>query len=292
MHEGKEHHRKFQSRLEGRKRRLLARLRHMWQWGLEDAETGGIGELSLYDQHPSDLGAELNARQIDFGLQKNMERMLEEVEKALQRIESGSYGRCENCGRSIDKERLEAMPHVSLCITCQEAADGAESPTPGRSNGFPTPGPGQRSFRSGPDGIDEGDAGDGSRTIRDGGRAGLGVPRQGMRMSPSDDYARESPGADRRPVEELSLEPPFGRTFRDDDDYAAYDGEDAWQDVARYGTANTPQDVPPAVDYDEVYVDADELRGVVSPVEAIQDLSNQGVSIPETYPDPDHEDDV
>ena len=37
---------------------------------------------------------------------------------------------------------------------------------------------------------------------------------------------------------------PFGRTFFDGEDQAAYDGEDAWQDVARYGTANSPQDVP------------------------------------------------
>lgn len=279
-------------RLEGRRGRLLQTLRRMWRHGLEDAETGGIGELSLYDQHPADLGAELNARQVDFGLQQNMERMLEQVEKALRRIEAGSYGTCENCGRQIDKERLEAMPYVTLCIDCQRDADGSGPEPPGRSNGVHETSPGPEPFQEGKIGVDERSAGEGTRHFRaDRFDAQKGAPRRGSTLEPSREYARPGPGDARRPVEELSLEPPFGRTFRDGDDYAAYDGEDAWQDVARYGTSNTPQDVPPAVDYDDVYIDAGEIRGAVTPADAIEDLSGQGVSIPEIYPDPEHEED-
>lgn len=277
----------FRERLVRRRSSLLQRLRRLWQDGLADAETGGIGELSLYDNHPADLGAELNARQADFGLQQNMERMLEQVEKALSRIESGNYGSCEHCGRTIDKARLEAAPYVTLCIHCQREADDEGTPAPGRSNGRRegTSLPG--SFTAGEAGVDERAAGEGAR---EGVSTGTGS-RQGARMQASAEYARQGPGDARRPVEESALNPPFGRTFRDGDDYAAYDGEDAWQDVARYGTSNTPQDVPPAVDYDDVYVDADEIRGAVTPAEGLQDLSGQGVSLPEIYPDPDHEED-
>src|SRR5690625_3194166 len=163
-----------QSRLKRRRRRLLTRLKNMWQHGFEDAETGGIGELSLYDQHPADLGAELNARQTDLGLQQNIERMLEQVEKALRRIETGGYGTCERCGRTIDRERLDAMPYVTLCITCQTEVDGSASSAHRRSdgrdssrsgfdsgfrvasdNGTQTEGPVDRRF-----GIDETEAGD------------------------------------------------------------------------------------------------------------------------------------
>lgn len=287
-----------QSRLQRRRRRLLARLRNMWQQGFDDAETGGIGELSLYDQHPADLGAELNARQTDLGLQQNIERMLEQVEKALKRIETGGYGTCERCGRKIDGERLEALPYVTLCVTCQTEVDESSASAHRRSDGLAPPrGGSDGGFRAasrngaeregGPDrrfGIDEEAAGDGGEH-----------PPVELQSSPpeplqtSEEYARHLPGEKERPVEELSLDPPFGRTFRDGDDYAAYDGEDAWQDVARFGTANTPQDVPPAVDYDDVYVDADEPRGVVGGADAVEDLGGKGVSIPEMYPDPEHE---
>lgn len=276
----------------------MATLRHMWQWGWEDAETGGIGELSLYDQHPSDLGAELNARQVDLGLQQNMERMLEQVEKALQRIESGRYGTCERCGRTIDSERLDAVPYATLCITCQTEVDEPAAESPRRTDGLnpaqigaddgfragQNNGAGRQNGRARKFGIDEEDAGDAGQKVH--------IERDPITletMQSSDEYARQRPGASERPIEELSLNPPFGRTFRDDDDYAAYDGEDAWQDVARYGTANTPQDVPPAVDYDEVYVDADELHGIVSSVDAIEDIGGDGVSVADIYPDPEHD---
>jgi len=62
----------------------------------------------------------------------------------------------------------------------------------------------------------------------------------------------------KRPIEEKILSPPFGRSFRYGDDYTGYDGEDTWQDVSRYGTSNSPQDVGGRLSYDEIYIDSDE----------------------------------
>ena len=45
------------------------------------------------------------------------------MEGALKRIEAGTYGICENCGRPINIERLEAMPWVTLCIDCKREAE-------------------------------------------------------------------------------------------------------------------------------------------------------------------------
>lgn len=73
----------------------------------------------------------------------------------------------------------------------------------------------------------------------------------------------------RRPVEEEALFPPFSRTFFDGEDQASYDGEDAWQDVARYGTANSPQDVPGSLDFGDAWIDADEEAGVVTELDAL-----------------------
>lgn len=74
-----------------------------------------------------------------------------------------------------------------------------------------------------------------------------------------------------RPVEEEILSPPFGRSFRDGDHEGTveFDGEDAWQAVARWGSSETPSDVPPAVDYDETYVNSREPIGIVEEVEGI-----------------------
>lgn len=71
-----------------------------------------------------------------------------------------------------------------------------------------------------------------------------------------------------RPLEEEVLGPPFGRTFLDDTKNAATDGEDVWQDVARYGTSETPQDIGGGLLYEEMYRDHDEGR-LVQDVEGI-----------------------
>lgn len=242
------------SRLVAQKRRLTRAMDRMWQSGLEDAETGGIGELSLYDQHPADLGSELAARQTDLGLQQNIDRLLDQVERALKRIDEGTYGTCERCGRPIGKERLEAVPYATMCIACQEEVDGPATKTPRPSDAIP------------------------------GGGVG-GVHR----TEATHHYGEHVPGRSDRPIEETALEPPFGRTFRDGDDYAAYDGEDAWQDVARYGTSNTPSDVPGAVGMGDVYIDADEAVGIVEPVESVIDIGGRGVTEADIFPEPDHE---
>lgn len=75
----------------------------------------------------------------------------------------------------------------------------------------------------------------------------------------------------RRPLEEDVLGPPFSRTFLDGTDKNLYDGEDAWQAVGRYGTSESPQDVPRAVNYNDIYIDADEERGIVDKADMIID---------------------
>jgi DnaK suppressor protein len=49
-----------------------------------------------------------------------MEDTLEQIEDALERIEAGVYGKCENCGNEISLARLKALPYAKLCILCQE----------------------------------------------------------------------------------------------------------------------------------------------------------------------------
>ena len=55
-------------------------------------------------------------RELDYSLEENSETVLREIDAALQRIDDGTYGICEVCGKPIGEERLEAMPWTRLCI--------------------------------------------------------------------------------------------------------------------------------------------------------------------------------
>lgn len=62
--------------------------------------------------------AELENR---MALEKRVLDQLAKVENALTKFEKGTYGICENCGKPIDPERLEALPQATLCMSCKAA---------------------------------------------------------------------------------------------------------------------------------------------------------------------------
>jgi DnaK suppressor protein len=62
----------------------------------------------------------------DVALAQNEEWILEEVEHALQRIEDGTFGRCQDCGREIDRDRLDALPYTRYCIRCSPRHEPAQ----------------------------------------------------------------------------------------------------------------------------------------------------------------------
>jgi RNA polymerase-binding protein DksA len=79
------------------------------------------GDPSPISSHPADEDIEGFDEQV--ALAQNEEQLLEEVEAALERIEAGSYGTCEVCGREISKQRLHALPHAARCIDCAQKAE-------------------------------------------------------------------------------------------------------------------------------------------------------------------------
>ena len=52
------------------------------------------------------------------GTARELEAMLRDVDRALQKLEDGTYGICDRCGKLIPEERLEARPWSVLCIDC------------------------------------------------------------------------------------------------------------------------------------------------------------------------------
>ncbi|WP_163184285.1 TraR/DksA C4-type zinc finger protein [Neobacillus sedimentimangrovi] len=75
-----------------------------------------MGELSSYDNHPADEGTDLYEREKDNALLERYKIQLGNINKALQSMENGTYGKCEVCGKDIPVERLEALPNTTYCI--------------------------------------------------------------------------------------------------------------------------------------------------------------------------------
>ena len=61
--------------------------------------------------------------ELNLSLRDQFQRRLEQIQNALQRIEEGSYGQCESCGRDIEQARLAALPFTSLCIDCARRSE-------------------------------------------------------------------------------------------------------------------------------------------------------------------------
>jgi RNA polymerase-binding transcription factor DksA len=94
----------------------------------EAGEAGGserdaLSELSLADQHPADLGTEMFEREKDLSILERVEAERADVDRALKRLEDGTYGLCEACGREIAKARLEIRPAARFCVDDQAAAE-------------------------------------------------------------------------------------------------------------------------------------------------------------------------
>ncbi|HEY6468456.1 MAG TPA: TraR/DksA C4-type zinc finger protein [Candidatus Dormibacteraeota bacterium] len=88
-----------------------------------DAQEATERELSSAEQHPSELASETIGLELDQSVQKHAELELAELEEAVKRVDSGSYGNCEACGQPIGEARLEALPTARFCIEDQSKQD-------------------------------------------------------------------------------------------------------------------------------------------------------------------------
>lgn len=68
----------------------------------------------------ADVGSTTLERDHEMSLANNARDMLDQIERALSRIEDGTYGICESCGNAIGKGRLQAFPRATLCVSCKE----------------------------------------------------------------------------------------------------------------------------------------------------------------------------
>jgi RNA polymerase-binding protein DksA len=112
---------RFRTLLLTERERVSATIEH-----LHEANSGTIEEETeeeTYDNHLADSASATLDREIDYTLEGNAEHILGAIDQGLQRIESGTYGTCERCGKQIAEDRLEAIPYATRCIDCQRLVE-------------------------------------------------------------------------------------------------------------------------------------------------------------------------
>src|SRR5690349_17291319 len=79
-----------------------------------------LSELSIYDNHPSDVATELFDEERGRALKEHEMSLIGKINDSLKNVENGTYGNCKMCGREISEERLEFIPYAEFCVSCQE----------------------------------------------------------------------------------------------------------------------------------------------------------------------------
>jgi RNA polymerase-binding protein DksA len=81
---------------------------------LQQASGDGAGD----DQ--ADAGSKTFEREQELSIANNRRDLLVQMERAMERLDKGTYGRCESCHEPIMKARLQAFPSATLCVTCKQ----------------------------------------------------------------------------------------------------------------------------------------------------------------------------
>jgi len=102
------------SRLEQERKRLIEESEHLKANNCPAGDRGGSW-FGKRDEQANEA-AELRKQQSSEG---HLKDLLTKVAYALHKFDEGSYGLCDNCGRSIEPARLEALPHANLCLNCK-----------------------------------------------------------------------------------------------------------------------------------------------------------------------------
>jgi DnaK suppressor protein len=88
----------------------------------EESFTGTQSELTgdggVNDDF-ADAGSATFDRENALSIRNNIRDLIDQVTRAIARIDEGTYGTCERCGRPIDAARLKALPHALLCMDCK-----------------------------------------------------------------------------------------------------------------------------------------------------------------------------
>jgi RNA polymerase-binding protein DksA len=109
---------KIREQLESERADLVRQQEELEEDSFEGTQSELTGEVGL-DEDFADAGTATFDRERDLSIRNNIRDLIEQIDRAIRRIDENTYGSCERCGRPIDAARLKALPHASLCLDCK-----------------------------------------------------------------------------------------------------------------------------------------------------------------------------
>jgi DnaK suppressor protein len=115
---------KYREALEAERDRLSQQIRRI------DDRTAGRDRLDSqvsaedFDEPGGDAASDTLVRSQEMAIGENFKDMLAHVEHALAKLERGSYGQCDSCGKNIAKARLDFLPWATMCAECRKRIAG------------------------------------------------------------------------------------------------------------------------------------------------------------------------
>lgn len=104
-----------------KKKALIAKgIEHIANDQLKTSQRDAAGDLSAYSLHMADMATDNYDREFALNLADNEQKVIHRVDTAIEKIDAGTFGICEACGKKIAKARLKVVPYAELCVPCQE----------------------------------------------------------------------------------------------------------------------------------------------------------------------------
>jgi RNA polymerase-binding transcription factor len=114
----------IREQLVDKRNELQQRQNELQEDSFDGTQSDITGEVGL-DEDFADAGTATFERERDLSIRNNMADLVDQMSRAIQRIDDGTYGTCERCGRPIDAARLKELPHALLCLDCKRREERA-----------------------------------------------------------------------------------------------------------------------------------------------------------------------
>ena len=105
----------LRTRLEAERGELADQLTTIEDQAFAATQSDMSGDVGV-DDESADAGTATFEREKELSIEQNVRDLIQKIDRALKRIDDGTYGICERCGKPIEKARIKALPYVDLCI--------------------------------------------------------------------------------------------------------------------------------------------------------------------------------
>ncbi|MFN2590174.1 MAG: TraR/DksA family transcriptional regulator [Actinomycetota bacterium] len=112
----------LRERLLAERRDLQAQYDEIEQSTFSSDQSDLTGEMG-FDEEYADAGTATFERERDLSLVNNLRDLMDRIDKAVVKMDQGTYGLCDRCGKPIEKARLKALPYANLCLKDKQAEE-------------------------------------------------------------------------------------------------------------------------------------------------------------------------